>query len=113
MNFRKKRNAALNTCQRPRGRLLLPLAMAFLVASCSSLVSDYVNSSIEYEAYKGWNNMSKKNGDSPTNDKKKEKEKEQLKKQGKCQTCAGMGRTPDGKYVCPTCQGTGKAADHQ
>lgn len=104
---------ALKKCKRPRGGMLLPLVVAFIVASCSSWVGDYVNSSLEYEAYKGWNSMSKKNGNSPTNSKKKEKEKEQLKKQGKCQACAGMGRTPDGKYVCPTCQGTGKVANHQ
>jgi DnaJ-class molecular chaperone len=36
------------------------------------------------------------------------KEAEKMKKDGKCPTCRGMGKTPDGRYVCTTCNGTGK-----
>ena len=41
-------------------------------------------------------------------DKQKAKMAEQLKQSGKCPTCRGMGRTPDGLYICSTCQGSGK-----
>ena len=40
--------------------------------------------------------------------KKQAKEEEQLKKEGKCPVCKGMGKTPDGMYTCETCKGTGK-----
>ena len=36
-----------------------------------------------------------------------EKEQERLKKEGKCTSCHGYGKTPDGRYICPTCNGTG------
>ena len=42
------------------------------------------------------------------NEKQLAKNREQLKKEGKCPICSGMGRTPDGKYICETCKGTGK-----
>lgn len=37
-----------------------------------------------------------------------QKEEAQLKKEGKCLKCKGMGRTPDGKSICTECNGTGK-----
>ena len=42
------------------------------------------------------------------NDKQLAKKREQLKKEGKCPICRGMGKTPDGMYVCTICKGTGK-----
>lgn len=39
--------------------------------------------------------------------KEQEKEKERLQKEGKCLSCHGYGKTPDGKYTCPVCNGTG------
>ena len=39
--------------------------------------------------------------------KEQEKEKERLQKEGKCLSCHGYGKTPDGKYTCPACNGTG------
>jgi len=36
------------------------------------------------------------------------KEKERLKADGKCPVCSGVGRSPDGNYVCEACKGTGK-----
>ena len=35
-------------------------------------------------------------------------EAERLKKEGKCPICRGLGKTPDGRYDCTTCNGTGK-----
>ena len=42
-----------------------------------------------------------------SNEKQLAKKREQLKKEGKCPVCRGMGRTPDGQYICETCKGTG------
>ena len=36
------------------------------------------------------------------------KEREKLIQAGKCPTCKGMGKTPDGRYTCSACNGTGK-----
>ena len=42
------------------------------------------------------------------NEKQLAKKREQLKKEGKCPICSGMGKTPDGLYTCETCKGTGR-----
>lgn len=45
--------------------------------------------------------------------KEQEKEKERLQKEGKCLSCHGYGKTPDGKYTCPSCNGTGKLQEEK
>ena len=40
--------------------------------------------------------------------KAQEKEAERLKNEDKCLDCRGAGKTPDGRYTCTTCNGTGK-----
>ena len=35
-------------------------------------------------------------------------EAEKLKQEGKCPSCKGFGKTPDGRYTCTVCNGTGK-----
>ena len=47
-------------------------------------------------------------GKSKTMTKNEQKEREKLMNEGKCPDCRGMGKTPDGKTSCNTCQGTGK-----
>ena len=43
-----------------------------------------------------------------SNEKQLSKKREQLKKEGKSPIGSGMGRTPDGLYICETCKGTGR-----
>ena len=45
---------------------------------------------------------------SKTMTKAEQKEREKLMNNGKCPDCRGMGKSPDGKTTCRTCQGTGK-----
>ena len=45
---------------------------------------------------------------SKTMTKAEQKEREKLMNDGKCPDCRGMGKSPDGKTTCRTCQGTGK-----
>ena len=45
--------------------------------------------------------------------KKLTKQEDTLKKEGKCPVCKGMGKTPDGLYVCETCKGTGKYVENK
>ena len=45
---------------------------------------------------------------SKTMTKAEQKERDKLMNEGKCPDCRGMGKSPDGKTTCSTCQGTGK-----
>ena len=85
---------------------LSSLVVSFGLTSCvefaSMLVEDAMNEGINST------NISRTKNNSGISDKARKKQEEQLKKEGKCLTCKGMGKTPDGKNICPTCNGTGK-----
>ena len=82
--------------------LLLVSATASLSA-CWSLVTDV----LEYDTYHALQNVPKGANAQPTT-KQQAKEAEQLRRQGKCPACNGFGKTPDGRYTCTECGGTGK-----
>ena len=63
---------------------------------------------VEYDIYKAFQNGQKSTNPDAVN-KEREKEAEKLKQQGKCPTCRGTGKSPDGRYTCSACNGTGKA----
>ena len=75
-----------------------------LLTSCAEIVSTIVESDLR----QGMQNGQKPKGSHPS-EKVMIKEQEQLKQSGKCPTCKGMGKTPDGRYNCSTCNGTGLA----
>ncbi len=76
---------------------------AFLLTSCAEVVSTL----IESDMHAAVENGQKSRGSHPTS-KQQAKEAERLRQQGKCPACNGMGRTPDGRYTCTECKGTGK-----
>ena len=86
-----------------KGLTVLLTAVAF--TSCATIAQEAVNTLLEDNSStvdllgKPRNN---------NNEKQLAKKQEQLKKEGKCPTCRGIGRTPDGQYICETCKGTGK-----
>ena len=77
------------------------LSACLSLVSCAELFNTMVETDLTYAV----------NNAKPTDAKSKkavEKEEKQLKQQGKCPSCHGMGKTPDGLYDCPKCKGTGK-----
>lgn len=89
-------------------RIAIFLFGAMMLVSCSTIMSEVVSSAIESDLQYGVNALESGGAKSGNNDKKIAKEKEKLKKEGKCPTCRGVGKTIDGKYVCSACNGTGK-----
>ncbi len=73
-----------------------------LTTACNSVASLIVEDAMQSTMTNGQSQSKTKR------DKANDKEAEQLKKEGKCPVCKGMGRTPDGLYTCETCKGTGK-----
>ncbi len=84
-------------------KYLLLIALLTL-ASCAEIANAIVEDEMQRGLQKGQTNQRRTKVD----DKKLIKQEEALKKEGKCPVCKGMGKTPDGLYVCETCKGTGK-----
>lgn len=82
--------------------LLLLSGMASL-SSCLSLFDDR----IDLDAYQALKSLEKPKGSHPSS-KERVQEAEKLKQQGKCPSCHGNGKSPDGRYICTVCNGTGK-----
>ena len=88
--------------------LLFTILLACYGMACSSLSScDLANSIVEYDIQKGVNSMKPSKG-AALNSKTHEKQAEQMKKEGKCPICHGAGKSPDGRYTCSACDGTGR-----
>ena len=85
-------------------KVSLLLCCLFSLASCAELTSMIVEDSLQSGLQGAQTNHKRTRSD----DKKLEKQQEELKKAGKCPTCRGMGKTPDGMYECTVCKGTGK-----
>ena len=85
-------------------KCLLSLIALMLLTSCAEVASMIVEDELQRGLKGGQTNLRRTKAD----DKKLAKQEEQLKKEGKCPACKGMGRTPDGQYICETCKGTGK-----
>ena len=85
--------------------MALAVLTMFFISSCTiqEIMSDVVQSNARY----GLQNAQKSKGVHPT-EKQQAKEAERLKKEGKCPSCKGFGKTQDGRYACTTCNGTGK-----
>ena len=85
-------------------KVLTVLLTAVVFASCATMAKETVNLLLD-DNINTVNLTSKpKTG---SDNKQLAKEAEKLKKEGKCPICRGMGRTPDGQYICETCKGTG------
>ena len=84
--------------------VLLVTALLLLTASCAEVASMVVEDTLQAGLKSGQNNSSRTH----TDNKREAKNIEKLKSEGKCPTCQGAGRTPDGRYTCETCKGTGK-----
>lgn len=89
-------------------KALLFTTVLMLCCSCGTIVDEILRPDFEYELNKGWESAKAKSTRSPDQSAKLTKEQEQLKKEGKCPVCRGMGKTIDGKYDCSACNGTGK-----
>ena len=76
-----------------------------ILSSCS--VQEIASDIVEFEAYHGLQNAQKPKG-SHLSAKQWAKEAERLKQEGKCLSCRVMGKSPDGRYTCAVCNGTGK-----
>ena len=85
-------------------RKILSIIAILMLTSCAEIASVIVEDEMQRGLQKGQTNQKRTKAD----DKKLTKQEETLKKEGKCPVCQGMGKTPDGLYVCETCKGTGK-----
>ena len=92
----------MNTKRMKKASFLLCCLLALV--SCAELTSMIVEDTLQ-SSLKGAQTNHKR---TKSDDKKLLKQKEELKKAGKCPTCRGMGKTPDGRYECTVCKGTGK-----
>ena len=80
------------------------ITIGFL-SSCS--IQEIFSDTVEFEANKRLQESRQSKGSRPIA-KQQAKEAELLKREGKCPSCRGVGKTPDGRYTCTACNGTGK-----
>ena len=80
------------------------LTVVFM-SSCS--IQEMFSDTVEFEANKGLQKAQRSKASHPST-KQQAKEAERLKQEGKCPTCRGVGKTPDGQYTCTVCNGTGQ-----
>ena len=90
--------------------LALGLASVVFLSSCT--VQEMISDTMEFEFIKGLQNAQKPKG-SHLSAKEKAQEAERLKKEGICPSCRGFGKTPDGRFTCVVCNGTGKYQEKQ
>ena len=85
------------------------LAILLLLSGMATLSSclSFFDNTMDVDTYQILKNAEKPKGSQPSN-KERAKEAEKLKQQGKCPSCHGNGKSPDGQYTCPVCNGTGK-----
>lgn len=76
-----------------------------ILSSCT--IQEIFSDVVESSTYHGLQNAQKSKGSHPSA-KQQAKEAEKLKQEGKCPSCRGFGKTPDGRYTCTVCNGTGK-----
>jgi len=84
-------------------RYILLLTSILLLSSCAEVASTLIEGDLQHGLQNSQTNHHRRS----TDDKALTKKKEQLKNEGKCPTCMGMGKTPEG-IACLTCNGTGK-----
>ena len=87
-------------------KVLTACLTVVVCTSCSTIAQETANFFLEDNS--ATINGGKKKNTTGVSDKQIAKQQEQLKKEGKCPTCRGMGKTPDGLYECTVCKGTGK-----
>ena len=85
----------------------MALGVLTIVCLSSCTIQEIFSDAVESSAYSGLQKAQKSKGSHPS-DKQQAKEAEKLKQEGKCPTCRGFGKTPDGLYTCTVCNGTGK-----
>ncbi len=83
--------------------ILLLLCGMVGLSSCISIIDN----TMDVDTYQVLKNAEKPKGYHPSS-KERAKEAEKLKQQGKCPSCHGNGKSPDGRYICSVCNGTGK-----
>lgn len=83
--------------------MFLCIGMTWMLTACGTVTEELLVPLAEYNANKSVNSAK------PSSSSKQDvKEREKLIQAGKCPTCKGMGKTPDGRYTCSACNGTGK-----
>lgn len=87
-------------------KLLMALPFAGVCTSCSTIAQETANFFLENNS--ATINSGKNKNTTGVSDKQLAKQQDKLKTEGKCPTCRGMGKTPDGIYECTVCKGTGK-----
>ncbi|MBR3088810.1 MAG: hypothetical protein IKH02_07295 [Prevotella sp.] len=84
-------------------KIIFVILTCVALTSCSTLASIMVEDTVAAGL-----SSAKPSSGAPPSQKAQDKEAERLKKEGKCPICRGLGKTPDGRYDCTTCNGTGK-----
>jgi len=84
---------------------ILCLVAIGTLASCGTVTEELLVPLTEYNMQQS---VSKAKPGNTTSTKQQVKERERLINEGKCPTCQGVGKTPDGLYTCFECKGTGK-----
>lgn len=91
------------------GQWMICLVAMMMLSSCELLMDIFCNDTVDTTVLNTSQGKPKSSTvGQPSYSKSQQKKREQLMKEGKCPTCEGMGKTPDGKFDCTACKGTGK-----